>query len=121
LPRYPLPPGTWGEIFVKVISRDGRGRAVRYEAKTRFRDVDGTTRQVAAWGRTESGAKNKLRANLRERVRREGSTELKSTDRISVAIDLFLRDVEVKVEDVGERRGRMRHICIRFRKTCALA
>jgi integrase len=99
VPKEPLPLGTWGEIFTQVIRRDERRRPIKWEAKARFRDFDGATRQVAAWGTTETAAKNTLRSKLKERVRLEGSTELKSSDRMYVLVELFLDGVRRAVED----------------------
>jgi hypothetical protein len=99
VPRNPLPLGTWGEISTAVASRDARGRPIRYESKARFRDFDGETRRVSAWGTSRSAAKDKLRETLTNRVRTEGAAVLKATDRVAVAIGLYLAEVKAKVED----------------------
>ena len=46
-----LPLGTWGKISSRAVHHDGEGRPEKFEAKARYRDVDGRTRRVAAWGR----------------------------------------------------------------------
>jgi hypothetical protein len=47
---------------------DKKGRADRFEAKARYRDLDGRTRRVAAWGKTATEAENKLRTMLKTRT-----------------------------------------------------
>ncbi|MFI6675238.1 helix-turn-helix domain-containing protein [Kribbella sp. NPDC050470] len=78
---------------------DEKGRADRFEAKGRYRDYDGRTRRVAAWGKTATEAENKLRAVLKTRMRLSGSAELKAEDRVSVAAELFLAEIK----ELGEQ------------------
>ncbi len=99
MPRSPLPIGTWGEITTVVASRDDKGRAAKYEANARFRDFDGRTRKVAAWGTSRSDAKDRLRERLKTRVRTEGSAVLKSSDRVATAIELYFAEVKNRVDD----------------------
>jgi integrase len=96
--REALPLGTWGKITSRVISRDANGRAVKFEARAKFRDLDGRTRPVAKWGVTASQAENRLREALRARQRTGDTGELKSSDRVSVAAELFLAEVKDLVE-----------------------
>jgi len=58
--RSPLPVGTAGSVSVKEV--DGRHRAI-----TRFRDFDGATRQIEAWGATATGARRALAIKVRDR------------------------------------------------------
>lgn len=96
--REPLPVGTWGKITSRVASQDATGRAVKYEARAYFRDLDGRTRPVAKWGGTASQAENRLREALKARQRAGDAGALKSGDRVSVAAELFLAEVQDLVE-----------------------
>ena len=96
--REPFPLGTWGSIAVRPCKRDSRGRVVKFEASGRYRDLDGRTRQVTAWGGSAGEAENNLRAKFKARRIVAESVELKSTDRVSIAAELFLAEVKDKVE-----------------------
>ncbi|MEU4193595.1 helix-turn-helix domain-containing protein [Kribbella sp. NPDC026611] len=99
--REPLPVGTWGSITTRVASRDEKGQARKFEARAYFRDLDGQTRPVAKWGDTADQAKNRLREALKSRQRIGGVGQLKSSDRVSTAAELFLAEVEdLVVQDV---------------------
>jgi hypothetical protein len=97
--KKPLPLGTWGEIWTTPVHHDKRGRPDKFEARAYYRDFDGRTRQVAAWGKTKSGAANTLRTILKERAQRGGSDGLKPTDRFSVGAELFMRNLKTLIED----------------------
>lgn len=62
MPRSPLPVGTWGSIS---RAQSGPGRWV---ARARFRDADGRTRKVEAWGSTGAKAENALKKAMVERA-----------------------------------------------------
>lgn len=62
MPRPPLPLGTWGHI-VRTEAPDGR-----WVARCRFRDFDGRTRKVEAWGRTGAAAERALVSALKDRA-----------------------------------------------------
>lgn len=66
MPRPPLVIGTWGEI-----SREKRGST--WVARSRFRDYDGVTRQVARTGSTGRKAEDALVEALRDRTRVPGA------------------------------------------------
>jgi len=97
--RQWLPLGTWGTISSRAVRWDKKGRAVKFEAKTRYRDVDGRTRRVAAWGKSATEAENKLRTMLKTRTRLSGSAEIKPESRVSVAVELFLAEIK----ELGEQ------------------
>jgi integrase len=59
--RPELPLGTWGQI-----RREQMGTQ-RYRARARFRDYDGLTRDVEAWGTSGAAAERALRVKLRDR------------------------------------------------------
>ncbi|WP_433015844.1 helix-turn-helix domain-containing protein [Kribbella sp. CA-294648] len=97
--KQPLPLGTWGRISSRAVSRDAKGRADKFEAKARYRDFDGRTRRVTAWGKTATGAENNLRTKLKTRTKLRGSSEIKPDDRVAVAIELLLAEVK----ELGEQ------------------
>jgi len=74
--RPPLPVGTWG-----IISRKQESPG-HYRARTRFRDYDGVTRDVEAWGATGAAAERALREALRDRAA-PGTDELTRDTRMS--------------------------------------
>ncbi len=94
-----LPLGTWGNISSRAVHHDAKGKPDKFEAKARYRDVDGRTRRVAAWGKTATEAENRLRAVLKTRTRLSGSAEIKPESRVSVAVELFLAEVK----ELGEQ------------------
>jgi integrase len=97
--KQPLPLGTWGTISSHIVHRDAKGRADRFEAKARYRDFDGRTRRVTAWGKTATGAANNLRTKLTTRTKLRGSAEIKPDSRVSVAVELLLAEVK----ELGEQ------------------
>lgn len=96
--REPLPLGTWGNVTSRAVRRDEKGRAVKYEARTYFRDLDGRTRRVAAWGSSATQSENRLRAVLKERRRVGDSGQLGSRDRVAVAVELYFVEMQSLVE-----------------------
>lgn len=60
--RPPLPIQTHGDISTQQLAKG------RWEAKTRYRDFDGTTRQMRRIGRTETAAKNAVKEAVRDRL-----------------------------------------------------
>lgn len=59
--RPELAPGTWGRIRREEMGPN------RFRARARFRDFDGRTRDVEAWGSTGPAAERALRVKLRDR------------------------------------------------------
>ena len=60
-PRPPLPLGTWGKIFRKKMPGG------RWQARARYRDSDGMTRLVEAWGDTGAAAERTLVTLMKDR------------------------------------------------------
>jgi len=58
MPRSPLPIGTWGCIRTQVVKTDERGKAVSHRAQAKYRDHDGQTRLLSAFGKTKTAAEN---------------------------------------------------------------
>ena len=91
--------GHLGQDLFAGCHRDAKGRADKFEAKARYRDFDGRTRRVTAWGKTATGAENNLRTKLKTRTKLRGSSEIKPDDRVAVAIELLLAEVK----ELGEQ------------------
>src|SRR3954447_13134661 len=97
--RPPLPIGTWGRIRTCVDAFDKRGKPSRHRALAQYRDFDGRTRQVEAYGRTPTGAANKLRQKLKERSEKGRAGELTAMHKFSEAAALWIVKFEEMVAD----------------------
>ncbi|MGH3729543.1 MAG: tyrosine-type recombinase/integrase [Micromonosporaceae bacterium] len=86
MPRHPLPLGTWGKI------RRKQGATGRFQARARFRDHDGVTRDVEAWGDTGAAAERTLLKALRDRST-PNDHDLTFTTRLSKLADLWLDEI----------------------------
>ena len=86
MPRPPLPVGTWGKIRRKQHAMR------RFQARARFRDYDGVTRDVEAWGNTGAAAERALLVMLRERATPTGEEVTRET-RVSTLATLWLEAV----------------------------
>lgn len=101
--RQPLPIGTWGKIRTYVHKVDDKGKPIRYRAVAQFRDFNGRTPQVEAYGPTATAAGNALRTKLTERAKVGGVGELTASHRFSVAADQWLARFEQMVK--ADRRS----------------
>lgn len=99
MPRKPLPLGTWGKVRIYPSHFNARGKADRYRAVTYFRDFDGETRQVPAYGRTKTEAEDNLVQRCKERVRARGGSALTSMDRFSAGAELWIGEIKQKIAD----------------------
>ena len=97
--RAPLELGTWGRVWVGPEGTLRKGKPASYRARAMYRDFDGVTREVVAKGRTRSAAEARLLSKLRERAAARHGGSLKSTDRFSVAADLWFNQINEMVED----------------------
>lgn len=89
--RKPLPVGTPGNITVTPIGPGG------YRARCRFRDTDGVTRPVEAWGKTKTEARNKLHAALKERKRTSSEQDIGPDSYVKDVVALWWEQLERKV------------------------
>lgn len=85
--RPPLPVGTWGSIR-RTESADGR-----YVARCRFRDFDGRTRIVEAWGKTGAEAERRLKSALVDRAAPAGD-DITANTRLSALALVWLREID---------------------------
>lgn len=97
--RAPLELGSWGRVWVGPEGTTRKGKPASYRARAMYRDVDGVTREVVARGRTRSAAEANLLRKLREGASTRHGGSLKSTDRFSVAAELWFDQIDEMVED----------------------
>lgn len=84
--RPPLPLGTWGAVQFE-------GAPGAWVARTRFRDLDGVTRQVKRNGATKGAARDALTNALTERATPSGD-DLTGDSRLDLAVTLWIADRE---------------------------
>jgi hypothetical protein len=89
VPRQPLPIGTWGKVRTDVAKRDAKGRPIDHRAQAYFRDHDGRTRLVSAYGKTKSAAENSLRQKLQERAKTSRTGELTAMHKFRQAAGIW--------------------------------
>lgn len=87
MPRPPLPLGSWGKIS-RHEAAPGRWRAT-----ARFRDFDGRTRQVEAWGATGPKAEGALVSAMTDRAD-PTSEDVTPHMRVDALAALWLRELE---------------------------
>lgn len=95
--RPPLPVGTWGSIATRQESNG------RYSARCRFRDFDGETRKVTAFGKSGAEAERRLRASLQDRAQPAGENVTADT-RLEAVVALWLREVDESDRAENTRR-----------------
>ena len=92
MPRPPLPLGTWGKITRTELPTGN------WEARARYRDWDGNTRQVRATGPTGAAAERTLTERLRDRSRSGSGDELTRDSTITQLAEYWIAHVERKGE-----------------------
>lgn len=90
MPRPPLELGTWGKI-TRAELKDGDGIPTgTWVARTRYRDYDGTTRQVKANGASGAKAETALKVALRDRQRSQGGDVLTDKSTVEELLTLWI-------------------------------
>ncbi len=84
--RPPLPIQTHGEIKTKQL---GKGR---WEARTRYRDFDGTTRHMRRIGATATAARDAVKEAVRDLLRSGGDDELTGDSRLRDLADIWFTE-----------------------------
>ncbi len=84
--RPPLPVGTWGAIRTEQLGPN------RHCARARFRDYDGTTRDVEATGPTGPAAIRALKEKLRDRVA-PNDDEITRETYVNTLADLWIEEI----------------------------
>lgn len=100
--RKPLPLGTWGKFRTYVTHINEKGKADGYRSTAYFRDFDGRTRQVDAYGPSKTVAENNLQQKLIDRRNGGRGTKLTGSDKFSLAAHLWLEKFRQMVKD-GKR------------------
>lgn len=95
MPRRPLAVGDYGNISYRKLGH----RKVR--ARCWIHDADGVIRDVTAQGTSNDDARARLLAKIADRPGHTGS-DIDGSSGVSEAIDLWLEELDRKVED-GER------------------
>lgn len=90
MPRPPLPLGSWGKISRHEVTPD------RWRATARFRDYDGRTRQVEAWGHTGAKAENALVSAMTDRAD-PTSEDVTPHMRVDALAAMWVRELEQRV------------------------
>ena len=80
--RPPLPIGTWGAVRVEATATG------RFRARARFRDFDGTTREIERTGTTKGAARNALTSALTERTAPAGD-DITASTRLAVVAEVW--------------------------------
>jgi integrase len=83
-----MPPGTYGTV--RAVELDNGG----WEARTRYRDHTGHTRQVRATARTKTAAVNTLKSRIRDRTEAAGGGTLTADSRVNSLITQWLTSLE---------------------------
>lgn len=86
MPRPPLPIQTHGEINATQISKG------RWEARTRFRDFDGKTREKRRVARTKTAAENAVREAVRDHLGVKGDDALSGESRLRQLADVWWQE-----------------------------
>lgn len=84
--RPPLPVGAWGKVRRKQWSPQ------RWQARARYRDYDGVTRDVEGWGSTGAAAERALLEVLSTRILSQGE-DITGDTRISKLAELWLDEI----------------------------
>lgn len=99
MPRPPLTLETWGAINVKKLAPG------KYEARARYRDVDGVTRPIQRTGRTKTAAEDALKQAMRDRLGPISGEEITRETRISTVADMWWQEFrDAKVHPNGTIR-----------------
>ncbi|MCI7457617.1 tyrosine-type recombinase/integrase [Actinomyces urogenitalis] len=101
--RAPLPVGTWGSVSV-------RRRGSAWQASTRYRAPDGTTRQVRAQGRTKGTARAALARTLADLKGRVPAGQASTATTLSQACEDWLAWMEATKRVRAQTLARYRAI-----------
>jgi integrase len=103
--RAPLPLGSWGRVRFQPGPTVKRGKPTYLRARVKYRDFDGVTRDVEAYGRNKSAAEANLMQKLRERASVKHGGSLSAADSFAVAAKLWIERIEDQVADRSRSPG----------------
>jgi integrase len=92
--RHPLALGTWGSIRTWPAAVNDKGKPTRWRARTKYRDIDGRTRQIERWGKSSTDAANQLKSALMAQSRMSRDGELSGADRFAKAAEIWRQSIE---------------------------
>ena len=93
--RPQLPIEGHGSIMVRVHARDEQCNPIAYQARARYRDTDGVTRQVSALGRSKAAATRALNQTMQNRNRGgEFTSETRVHEVAAAWLAAFTRQVD---------------------------
>ncbi len=107
MPRKPLEVGEYGTINRRQFGTK------KWRARTRFRDLDGRTRQVEAWGMSGAEAERSLKREIRERQKRSGD-KITSTTRVEKLSEFWLRTKVDPTELAINTKQRYRYVVEKY-------
>lgn len=84
--RPPLTVGTYGDISC-IETTPGKWRA-----RANYRDHDGVTRRVERHGTTKTGAENRLREALRDRLHRDGDEDITGDTTLTTLAQVWITE-----------------------------
>lgn len=93
--RKPLPVGGHGRIRVKTLGPK------LHEARCLYRDLNGETRHPSARGQSKSAAEYALLERMQEMAKAAKAGEVTRETRFSKVVDLWLEDLDHKVDHDG--------------------
>ncbi|WP_432990990.1 tyrosine-type recombinase/integrase [Dactylosporangium sp. CA-233914] len=103
--RPQLPVGTWGTIRREQVGPN------RHRARARFRDYDGVTRDVEAWGASGAAAERALRVKLRDRStpnRNEINPDMRISRLSELWIDELIAEARLAPQTIDRYRTSIR-------------
>jgi integrase len=89
--RPPLPVGAHGDIHVLTVGKK------LFEARCKFRDLNGEIRRPSARGKSKSAARNNLRAKLAKLTTTAARGDVTRDSRFKAVVTLWLDDLDHKV------------------------
>ena len=88
MPRPPLPIGTAGEVTTRELPNG------KHEARCRYRDYSGTTRQLRKTGTTPAAAKRALKETVRDYTRNGRTDQLTPDSTLETLSKLWITHIE---------------------------
>jgi hypothetical protein len=89
--RPPLPPDSYGRLWFVQLE------PARWEARTRYRGLDGSTRQYRAIGRSRAAAERHLRTKLND-VRAPADAAITPDSTVAALADAWLTELDTNSE-----------------------
>src|SRR5690242_5330510 len=112
MPRPPIPIGAHGAVTVTDLTpRDADGKplaSVVFEARTRWRDKDGTFRRLRATANTRKKAEVAIEARCARLAEEIFSGRLTATTRVKTVAEAWLAELQREADLGGYSHGSVR-------------